>query len=266
MLVLIKGAGDLASGVAVSLSRDGYQVIMTELPQPTTVRCLVAFSRAVYEGEASVEGVAARPATSIDAVRTLLSQDLIPVYIGEAQPLLAEFRPQVLVDGIIAKKNLGTRISDAPLVIGLGPGFIAGVDCHAVIETIRGDQMGQVIFSGAAMPDTGVPGNIGGYGRERVLRAGAAGIFQPLRKIGDTVKPGDIVALVDDHPLIAEISGVIRGLLPAGILVEEHTKAGDIDPRGDEESCYLLSDKAISVGAGVLAAIRALAPPAMPAK
>jgi len=260
MLVLIKGAGDLASGVAVCLRREGYQVMMTELPQPTTVRCMVAFSRAVYERAAQVEEITARSATSLAAARTLLDEGLIPVYIGEAQPLLREFSPPVLVDGIIAKKNLGTQINDASVVIGLGPGFTAGEDCHAVIETSRDGEMGRVIYSGSALPDTGVPGNIGGYGKERVLRAPVAGIFHPLLSIGDMVSRGDVVALVDGRPLIAEISGVLRGMLPGGIHVMAQTKAGDIDPRGDKESCYLISDKALAVGAGVIEAIRALAP------
>ncbi|NLF80126.1 MAG: EF2563 family selenium-dependent molybdenum hydroxylase system protein [Clostridia bacterium] len=260
MLVLIKGAGDLASGVAVCLRREGHQVIMTELPQPTTVRCMVAFSRAVYEGAASVEEIASCSANSLAAVRALLDENMIPVYIGDARPLLKEFNPVVLVDGIIAKKNLGTQINDAPVVIGLGPGFIAGIDCHAVIETSREGEMGRVIYTGSALPDTGIPGNISGYGQERVLRAPGGGIFQPILHIGDMVSQGDVVALVDGQPLVAKISGVLRGLLPAGIRVEAQTKSGDIDPRGDRESCYLISDKALAVGAGVIAAIRNLAP------
>jgi xanthine dehydrogenase accessory factor len=164
-------------------------------------------------------------------------------------------KPDVLVDAIMAKKNLGTDIHDAPLVIGLGPGFVAGENVHIVVETNRGHGLGKMILSGAAEPDTGIPGEIGGYAAERVLRTMKKGIFHPQKSIGDRVTEGTVAAVADDYPIIAKIGGIIRGLLREGVEVKKGMKVGDIDPRGKKESCFTVSDKARAIGGGVLEAI-----------
>lgn len=255
MLILIKSAGDLASGVAVKLYHCGYDVIMTEIDRPTTVRCEVAFSRVVYQGSCELEGVKARHAATLDMVRQILAAGEIPVYTGPSEDILREFRVDVLVDAIIAKHNSGTRIDDAPLVIALGPGFTAGRDCHALIETMRGHDLGRVIYQGQAYPNTGVPGEIDGHGAERILRSCHDGVFQPLRHIGDMVNRGDIVAHVGEKNVYAQVSGVVRGLLPAGTPVRRGMKSGDIDPRARREYCFSISDKARNIAGGVLEAI-----------
>ena len=163
--------------------------------------------------------------------------------------------PDALADAILAKRNLGTRITDAPVVVGVGPGFTAGEDCHAVIETMRGHTLGRVIYSGSAIPNTNVPGLIGGFAGERVLRAPADGAFRSVRRIGDLVKAGDIAGYVSGEPMVCTIDGVLRGLIADGIPVRKGMKSGDVDPRGNVENCYTVSDKATAVGGGVLEAI-----------
>ena len=258
MLVLIRGAGDIATGIALRLRRSGIQVVMTDLPWPTAIRRTVCFSTAITEGEASVEGVRAVRAEDAAQARQVLGQGAIPVLADPECRCREALRPHVLVDAILAKRNLGTRITDAPAVIGVGPGFTAGEDCHAVVETMRGHTMGRVIRQGSALPNTGVPGEIGGYGEERVLRAPFDGIFRPIFKIGDRVKAGDIVGYVADYPMVSNIDGILRGILPEGTKVHTGMKSGDVDPRCKEEHCYSVSDKALAVGGGVLEACLAL--------
>ena len=163
--------------------------------------------------------------------------------------------PDALVDAILAKRNLGTRITDAPVVVGVGPGFTAGEDCHAVVETMRGHTLGRVIYSGSAIPNTNVPGLIGGFAGERVLRAPADGVFRSVHRIGDLVKTGDVAGYVSGEPMVCTIDGVLRGLIADGIPVRKGMKSGDVDPRGNVENCYTVSDKATAVGGGVLEAI-----------
>lgn len=256
--ILIKGAGDLASGTAHRLWQAGFDVVMLELPQPLVVRRSVSFASAVYEGSVSIEGVEARCCQGIeeaDRIDELLGKRIIPVFIDPEGKLVQIYQPDVLVDAILAKRNTGTSIGDAPLVIGLGPGFTAGKDVHAVIETQRGHDLGRVIYNGSAAPNTGVPGDIAGFALERVLRAPAAGVFTTQKKIGDLVGEGETVATVNDVPVKAAISGVLRGLLFPGLEVEPGTKIGDIDPRGKEIAVHTISDKARSVAGGVLEAI-----------
>ena len=255
MLVLIKGAGDLASGVAHRLYQAGFQVAMTETAQPTTVRCTVAFSPAVYQGTAQVEGVTARRADSIQQAEAILFAGEIPVLVDPTAALGLSLHPDVLVDAILAKRNLGTSQSDAPIVIALGPGFQAGQDCHAVIETKRGHYLGQVLYSGSAIPNTGIPGLIAGIGAQRVIRACRDGVWFPVARIGQLVQAGDTVATVEGAPVTAAISGVVRGMLPAGTPVTQGMKSGDIDPRGIVAYCLTISDKARAIGGGVLEAI-----------
>ena len=255
MLVLIRGAGDLATGIALRLFRSHLRVVMTDLPQPTAIRRTVCFSQAILYGSYQVEDVTAERAETEDDVRRILSAGQIPVLADPRAVCRAWLRPDVVVDAILAKKNLGTAITDAPLVIGVGPGFCAGKDCHAVIETMRGHTLGRVIYSGSAIPNTNVPGLIGGFAGERVLRAPADGAFRSVRRIGDLVKTGDVAGYVSGEPMVCTIDGVLRGLIADGIPVRKGMKSGDVDPRGNVENCYTVSDKATAVGGGVLEAI-----------
>lgn len=258
MLVLIKGAGDLASGVALRLHRSGFAVAMTDTPNPTAIRRTVCFSEAIRLGETSVEGVKARRAGNAGEALSIIKAGGIPVIVDEKCECRAELKPDAIVDAIIAKKNINTRIDDAPIVIALGPGFTAGADCHAVVETQRGHNLGRVILNGSAAPNTGVAGIIGGVGADRVLRAPCGGTFEPVREIGDIVSAGDIIATVNGEAMKTNIGGVLRGLLPKGITVHQGMKSGDVDPRGELCNCYTASDKAMAIAGGVLEAILGL--------
>lgn len=255
ILVVVKGGGDLATGVAYRLHRAGMKVIVTELAQPTVIRRTVAFASAVFEGEVTVEGVVARRVEDGAQALALLPKGIVPVLIDPQAFVVQAVRPTVVVDAIMAKRNTGTRITDAPVVVALGPGFTAGLDAHAVIETQRGHNLGRVILEGQAAPDTGIPGSVMGYTSERVVRSPGEGIFQGVKAIGDPVEAGEVVARVGDQPVLAPISGVLRGLLANGLTVKEGMKVGDVDPRGVREYCFTISDKARAIGGGVLEAI-----------
>lgn len=254
MLILIRGAGDLASGIALRLFHAGLSVFMTEAARPTAIRRTVAFSQAVALGETQVEDVTAR-LCQVGDVAGILAAGEIPVLVDPEAAAISVLRPQVVVDAILAKRNLGTRITDAPVVIGVGPGFTAGVDCHAVVETMRGHTLGRVIWAGSALPNTNIPGLIGGFAGERVLRAPADGIFQPALEIGALVKAGDVAGYVGEKAMVCTIGGVLRGILPPDTPVHKGMKSGDVDPRGSVEHCYTVSDKALAIGGGVLEAI-----------
>lgn len=255
MLILIKGAGDIATGIAVRLKNAGMQVVMTEIAIPTTVRRSVAFSRAVYEGSAVVENITARLVLDFAQIPAVLQRDEIPVLIDPRCEVLKSIHFDAVVDSILAKKNLSTDPTQAPVVIGVGPGFSVPQDCHCVIETQRGHDLGRCIYQGCAAKNTGIPGEIGGYTVERLLRAPCDGIFHPILAIGDIVKAGQTVAMVDDQPVTAQINGIVRGLLQDNVPVKAGMKSGDIDPRGCYEHCFTVSDKARAVGGGVLEAI-----------
>lgn len=258
MKILIKGAGDLATGVACRLHNCGMQIIMTDLPVPTAVRRTVAFSRAVYEDTAEVEGITARRCDDLASALAALDRGEIAVIADAAASFRAQWQPDAVVDAILAKKNLGTTLTDAPIVIALGPGFTAGVDCHCVIETKRGHYLGRCIYEGSAIPNTGVPGDIGGYTVERLLRAPCGGTFEPVVSIGDLVEKDAVCALVDGVPMKSAIAGVVRGLLQRGVTVTAGMKAGDVDPRCEQAHCFTVSDKARSIGGGVLEALLTL--------
>lgn len=255
MKVLIRGAGDLASGIACRLHRCGFSVAMTELPVPTTVRRTVAFSRAVYEGQAMVEEITGILCKTSGEIAQAVDHGMVAVMIDENCKISKAWKPDVVVDAILAKTNLGTGISDADIVIGVGPGFTAGTDCHCVIETMRGHNLGRCIWNGSALANTGVPGMIGGYDKERIIRAGAAGEFLGAVSIGSYVKMGDLVGCSGGVPVYAQAEGVVRGLLQDGVMVKAGMKAGDIDPRGQAENCLTVSDKALAIGGGVLEGI-----------
>jgi xanthine dehydrogenase accessory factor len=256
LIVLIRGAGEMATGVAYRLYQSRLRVCMLEVAKPLAVRRTVCFSEAVYDGEKEVEGLWAKLVARPDEIYSVWKEEKIPVLVDpDSRQTLDFLKPAVVVDAILAKKNLGTKRDDAPLVIGLGPGFTAGRDVHAVIETNRGHHLGRVILKGEAEADTGIPGEIGGYSVERVLRTMKRGVFRSAKSIGDRVDQGTVVAVVDDFPVIAQISGMIRGLLRDGAEVKKGTKVGDIDPRGKKEYCLTISEKARAIGGGVLEAI-----------
>lgn len=255
MKVLIKGAGDLASGIGCRLHRCGFEVVMTDIAIPTTVRRTVAFSRAVYEGTALVEDVLGVLCSGLHEVEAVLALDQIAVLADEACVIREQWKPDVVVDAILAKVNLGTELTDAGIVIGVGPGFTAGRDCHVVVETKRGHDLARCITEGSAFPNTGVPGMIGGYDKERIIRAASNGVFLGSVSIGDLVKKGDLVGYSGGTPIYAQVGGAVRGLLQDGVEVVTDMKSGDIDPRGVVEYCWSISDKATSIGGGVLEAI-----------
>jgi xanthine dehydrogenase accessory factor len=254
-IILVRGGGEMATGVVHRLVRSGFRVCITEIPEPLAVRREVSFCEAVLEGFKEVEGLVACRAASEKEILESWEKRLIPLAVDPECKIREWLKPRVLVDATLAKKNTGTRMSDAPLVIGLGPGFRAGVDVHLVVETNRGHDLGRVIEEGEAEPDTGVPGEIGGYTRERVLRAPAAGSFRIKKHIGDPVQKGEEVAEVAGVGVEALITGVLRGILRDGSFVSPGMKVGDIDPRGIRSHCFTISDKARAIGGGVLEAI-----------
>ena len=258
MKILIRGAGDIATGIALRLYRAGMQVVMTDLPAPTAIRRTVCFSQAIILGEMTVEDVTARRAETPDQAEALLAQGLIPVLADPDCTCRTRLRPDALVDAILAKRNLGTTRDMAPAVIAVGPGFTAPVDCDAVVETMRGHFLGRVITQGSPQPNTGVPGIIAGYGKERVIHSPAAGVFRSDRAIGDIVRAGDVIGYAGDTPMRTQIDGCLRGLLANGVQVTEGFKCADVDPRGDASYINCISDKATSVGGGVLEALAML--------
>lgn len=256
MLILIRGAGDIASGIGWRLCRSGFSVAMTDLEHPTAVRWKAAFCQAMWTRRCEVEGVAAVRCDSLSGAEASLARGEIPILPDPDGRAVRDLHPDVVVDAILAKRNLGTCITDAPLVIGVGPGFTAGEDCHCVIETMRGHTLGRCIYSGSAIPNTSIPGSVGGYTVERVLRTPCGGLFEPLKEIGDAVNAGETVARVAGQPVVSRITGCLRGILPAGTLVPKAGfKAGDVDARCVREHCFTISDKALAIGGGVLEAV-----------
>lgn len=255
MIIWVRGAGDIATGIAFRLHKSGFSVVMSDLPQPTSIRRTVCFSEAIVNGETTVEDITARFAADADAAKAILSAGEIALLADPTGDAAKQLNPVAVIDAILAKRNMGTKIDDAKIVVGVGPGFTAGVDCHAVVETARGHTLGRVYYSGSALPDTGIPGNIAGFTLERLLRAPKAGVFRGVKKIGDVVEAGDICAYVDDVPVVTGIHGVLRGLLPDGITVYEGMKSGDVDPRCEISHCFTVSDKALAIGGGAMEAV-----------
>jgi xanthine dehydrogenase accessory factor len=254
-VVVVKGGGDLGTGAAWRLYRCGFRVLVTEIAQPTVIRRAVAFASAVYEQRVVVDGVTARLVYDDDEIEGCWTAGAVPVLVDPQAAIVERLRPDALVDALVAKRNKGTRISDAPVVIAVGPGFTAGVDCHAVIESNRGHNLGRVILDADAEPNTGMAGMVGGESVRRVLHAPVSGLFEPLCEIGDLVRTGELVARVDGMPLYSQLDGVVRGLLYAGLAVRAGRKVGDVDPRGVAANCFTISDKALAVGGGAVEAI-----------
>jgi xanthine dehydrogenase accessory factor len=258
MIVILRGGGDLASGVALRLYRAGLRVVITELPQPMAVRRSVSFSEAIYTGEYSVEGVLARRVQDpTDTLRILqiLAKGAVPVLIDPEAESIRHLHPHVVVDARMLKQPAGLIATPVKLIIGLGSGFVVGGNCHAVIETLRGHMLGRVLWEGEAAANTGIPDMVQGRGVERVLRAPQSGVLSAHAEIGDHLEEGQLVAEVHGEGVTAPFSGVLRGLLRSGLEVHAGAKIGDVDPRDDPRFCHLVSDKALAIGGGVLEAI-----------
>ena len=258
-LIAVKGAGDLATGVIHRLTRAGFAVVASELAQPTVLRRTVAFAEAVNLGHITVEGITACRVSTLAEAQQAFARGDVPVVVDADGTFIAEMRPTVLVEATLSKRNSGITIHDAPIVIALGPGYEAGRDVHAVIETNRGHNLGRVYTQGCAESNTGVPGMIGGYTTERLLRAPCDGLFYGLRQIGDSVQAGETVALVKEgasiSSIIAIIPGIVRGLVRDELPVHAGMKVGDIDPRATRAHCFTISDKSRAVAGGVLEAV-----------
>lgn len=254
--VVVRGGGDIATGTIHRLYRCGFSVLVLETERPSAIRRYVAFSEAVYEGSWRVEGVEAVHVRNLEEAKQCRSQGKVPVLSDATCSCLKYFRPRVLVDAILAKRNLGTTLDMADTVIALGPGFTAGRDAHFVIETMRGHDLGRVLTEGTAMANTGVPGVIVGYGKERVIHSPADGIMVNCSRIGEIVKKDQVIAYVGQVPVKASLTGVLRGLLRDGYPVTEGFKIADIDPRESEQkNCFTISDKARCIAGGVLEGI-----------
>lgn len=255
-VVIVKGGGDIASGVIQKLHRTGFRVLVLEIEKPTSIRRLVCFSEAVYNGKMELEGITSIHVKNIVEIYHAWSNDYVPVIVDPKGDYIEKFKPIAVVDSIIAKKNTGMNKSLAPITVAIGPGFEAGKDVSVVIESNRGHNMGRLIYEGIAEPDTGMPGNIAGYSTERVLHSPNDGIVSSEHKIGDVVKNGDTIGYVNGKSFNAKIDGIVRGLIREGTYVTKGFKVGDIDPRVSElKNCYTISDKARAIGGAVLEAI-----------
>jgi len=255
LIVLIKGAGEVGSAVAHRLHRSGFRVCLTELPRPLAINRGVAFSEAVYDGEKEVEGVVARRVESPEEAFTAWREGKLALFVDPEAKIRGALGPHVVVDARMAKRNLGTVLSEAPLVIGLGPGFRAGADVHVVVETNHTDSLGRLILSGEADKDTGIPTVRGGHTFARVLRAPRDGTLRDTKEIGTAVSPGDVVGFVEDSPVRAEVGGLLRGLLRSGHHVRSGDKLGEIDPLGRSEDCYRIRSHPRAVAGAVLEAV-----------
>lgn len=262
-LIVVRGGGDLATGTIHRLWSAGLRVLVLEAEHPAAIRRQVSLCEAVYEGETTVEGLRAVRVESLEAAEAVWAENAVPVLVDPKGSCLKQARPAVLIDAIIAKKNLGTTREMAPLTIALGPGFVAGRDVDVVVETKRGHKLGRIIREGAAAPNSGVPGIIGGYGAERVIHAPEAGIFRNRHAIADLVTAGETIAVIETLdgntvPVTTQIDGILRGLLRDGYPVTRGFKVADVDPRRSElENCFLISDKARCIAGSVLELVAA---------
>ncbi|MBI5249892.1 MAG: EF2563 family selenium-dependent molybdenum hydroxylase system protein [Desulfomonile tiedjei] len=254
--ILIRGAGEMATGCACRLHSSGFfRILMTEIDKPLAVRRAVSFCEAVHEQTWTVEGIEAIRIHDVREIFDVWERRVIPVLVDPRASSAKTLKPDILLDAILAKKNEGTTINDAPLVIALGPGFCAGKDAHYVIETDRGHNLGRLMAEGYASPNTGVPGDIAGHSLLRVLRAPADGIFQSDLSIGARVTEGQIIGQAAGKPVKTRLAGILRGLIRPGSPVTLNLKIGDVAPRGDLEYCSTISEKARAIGGTVLEAV-----------
>lgn len=256
MKVVIRGGGDLATGVAEVLYQSGFKILILDIEKPSSIRRSVCFSEAIYDGVTKVENIICKKVENENEIEKCWSEKIIPIMVDEKGEIIKKIKPDVVVDSIIAKKNLGTTKEMAPITVALGDGFEAGKDVDIVIETMRGHNLGRIITSGRAMKNTGIPGEIKGVSKDRVIYSLANGIFSSVKKIGDTVQKDEIIGYVGDVEIRGKISGVLRGIIREGYEVTENMKIGDIDPRIEEKNnCFTISDKARSLGGAVLKSI-----------
>lgn len=256
MKVVIRGGGDLATGVAEVLYQSGFKILILDIEKPSSIRRSVCFSEAIYEGVTKVENIICKKVENENDIEKCWNEKIIPIMVDEKGEIIKKIKPDVVVDSIIAKKNLGTTKDMAPITIALGDGFEAGKDVDIVVETMRGHNLGRVITSGRAMKNTGIPGEIKGVSKDRVIYSLANGRFSSVKKIGDTVQKDEIIGYVGNVEIRGKISGVLRGIIREGYEVTENMKIGDIDPRIEEKNnCFTISDKARSLGGAVLKSI-----------
>lgn len=256
-IVLIRGGGDIASGIVYRLRRAGYDVVISEISIPTMIRREVSYGNAVHRGEMVLERLKSRYVTLKEVKELLKEGEVIPVVTEPYEEILKALQPTIVVDAILAKRNVGTTKEDAPFVIGCGPGFTAKKDVHVVIETMRGHTLGRCIYDGTALPNTGVPGNVGGYTSERVMKSPCDGLFIARRHIGEEVQVGEVIGHVNEEPVRSQIKGILRGVLASKLLVTKGFKLADVDSRCEEFHCFTISDKALSIAGGVMEAIGA---------
>lgn len=255
-IVAVRGGGDLATGTIQKLFRSGFKVIILETANPLAIRRTVALCEAIRSGEFSVEGMIAKRIEAPEEAETVWAAGKIPIMVDPTGEKVQALQPTAVIDAILAKKNLGTTKEMAPIVIALGPGFDAGQDCDAVIETMRGHRLGRIIFAGKPIPNTGIPGVLGGKSAERVMHSPANGVIKHLHEIGDSVKKGETLFYVGDIAVPSPLTGILRGLILDGIRVPEGMKVADVDPRSKEEVDYMtISDKARTIGGGALEAL-----------
>lgn len=255
-VAIVRGGGDLATGVIYRLWRAHYRVLCLEVERPLVVRRPVSVAEAVFSGEHSVEGMRA---VRIDSIREWTDPGAIAVRVDPEGVNIPQVAPDLVVDAIMMKRNLGTNREMAPLVLAIGPGFSAPDEVHGVVETKRGHTLGRLVTNGSAIPNTGIPGMEMGYTTERLLRAPCAGRVKPFCEIGALVSAGDVVAEVDGEPVRAQIDGVLRGLIHPSVEVRPGLKIGDVDPRGERAHCFSITDKALAIGGGILEGVLAFA-------
>jgi len=256
MLVILRGAGDLATGIIYRLYKSGFKILALETEKPSAIRRTVSFSECIYTSKQMVEDVIAKKVTNLEEIKKCWQNREVPVIIDPRGEYIGILKPKIVIDAIIAKKNYGTNKNMAPITIALGPGFIAGKDVNVVIETMRGHNLGKLIFKGEALANTGEPGKIEGITKERVIYSEVRGVFKAVKKIGDSVKKNDILGFVDDTPVYSKINGLLRGIISDGYFVQNSFKIADIDPRLNQyKNCFTISDKARSLGGAVLEAI-----------
>lgn len=255
-IVIVRGGGDISTGSIQKLHRSGFKVLVLEIEKPTTIRRTVAFSEAVFKGEIEIEGIKGKLVNNKEEIFRCFEEGIVAIAIDENGNLIDEIKPQVVVDGILAKKNLGTRKDMAEITVAIGPGFSAGEDVDVVIETMRGHKLGRLIFEGPAMKNTGTPGEIAGVTKDRVIYSDYSGIIENVKEIGDIVKAGEVIARISGNEIYASIDGLLRGLISDGMIIYKGLKIADIDPRIKEINNYTtISDKARAIGGGVLEAI-----------
>lgn len=255
-IVIVRGGGDIASGAIQKLYHSGFKVLVLEIETPSAIRRKVAFCEAVYEKEIEIEGIKAKLVTNDEEIKDCWDRDIVPVMIDSRGKVIERLKPLVVVDGILAKQNFGTKRSMAPITIALGPGFSAPEDVDIVIETMRGHNLGRIILEGRASENTGIPGIIAGVGKERVIYSEYSGVITNIEKIGNVVEKGDIIAVVGVNEIYASISGVLRGIIRDGYKVKKGLKIADIDPRiSEKDNCFTISDKARNIGGAVLESI-----------